>query len=188
MGQSRPFTTKEEECFLTLLKKNEGRWLRRIGSEIAHPQDAKDLLHEVLLEVFENPDFDPCHPGAGKFIEQRIEWRIKDFNSKKRPGTLQCSPEDEESDEKSPAVPEPADTRERRPPDQAMSAEARQRLWAALASLSPEKQVIVVLRMVELSTKEIAVLLGLPETTVQMRYYHAKQELKEMLGEDMLPD
>lgn len=65
------------------------------------------------------------------------------------------------------------------------AAEEQERLHAALAQLAEADREVLVLRYLEdLSTKEIAAVLGLGESAVKMRQLRAIQRLRDILAED----
>jgi RNA polymerase sigma-70 factor (ECF subfamily) len=68
-------------------------------------------------------------------------------------------------------------------PDEAASRRARARaLEEALQKLSPKKRVVFVLSdLEELSSPEIATIVGVPEATVRTRLYYARRELAAIL-------
>ena len=58
-------------------------------------------------------------------------------------------------------------------------------MWAALARLSPQQRVVVVLRIVEdLSEEQTATLLGIPAGTVKSRLSRALAVLRATLEDD----
>jgi RNA polymerase sigma-70 factor, ECF subfamily len=64
--------------------------------------------------------------------------------------------------------------------------ELRGLVQTALARLSEDDREVLVLRYLEdLSTREIAAVLGLSESAVKMRQLRALQRLRELLGEDL---
>jgi RNA polymerase sigma-70 factor (ECF subfamily) len=68
-------------------------------------------------------------------------------------------------------------------PDEAASRHARARaLEEVLAQLAPKKRVVFVLAdLEELSSPEIAAIVGIPEATVRTRLYYARRELASLL-------
>ncbi|HEY4439152.1 MAG TPA: sigma-70 family RNA polymerase sigma factor [Candidatus Elarobacter sp.] len=69
------------------------------------------------------------------------------------------------------------------PDDAALRAEDRDRLAAALASLSPEHRAVLELTFVEgFSQKEIADIVGAPAATVKTRAFYAKARLRDVLA------
>jgi RNA polymerase sigma factor (sigma-70 family) len=61
----------------------------------------------------------------------------------------------------------------------------RDALWAALARLSPQQRVVVVLRIVEdLSEEQTAAMLGIPIGTVKSRLSRALAALRSTLEDD----
>ena len=65
-------------------------------------------------------------------------------------------------------------------------AELRQRLQQALAGLAATDGEVLVLRFLEdLSTREMAAVLGLSESAVKMRQLRALQRLRDLLGDEL---
>jgi RNA polymerase sigma-70 factor (ECF subfamily) len=68
-------------------------------------------------------------------------------------------------------------------------AELRDRLHAALAQLGEADREVLVLRYLEdLSTRELAAVLGLGESAVKMRQLRALRRLRDLLGDDLAED
>jgi RNA polymerase sigma-70 factor (ECF subfamily) len=68
-------------------------------------------------------------------------------------------------------------------------AELRERLHAALGRLAEADREVLVLRYLEdLSTRELAAVLGLSESAVKMRQLRALRRLRDLLGDDLAED
>lgn len=66
--------------------------------------------------------------------------------------------------------------------DQAARTEDRQAIGAALAELSPDHQIVVVLRFYrDLTADDIAMRLGIPAGTVRSRIHYALQRLRQLI-------
>lgn len=80
------------------------------------------------------------------------------------------------------ALPEGIETEARGPERQAEASQEEQMVQAALMDLTPEYRKVVVLRhFMDLSHREMAEILGLPEKTVKSRLHTARERLEAAL-------
>jgi RNA polymerase sigma-70 factor (ECF subfamily) len=72
------------------------------------------------------------------------------------------------------------------PSERLLREELRGRVQAALGQLSPRDREVLVLRHLEqLSTKEIAAVLGITPGAVKTRHLRALERLRSLLGDDL---
>lgn len=68
---------------------------------------------------------------------------------------------------------------------QALRAELHRRVQAALEQLSQADREIIFMRHLEqLSVKEVAAILAMPEGTVKSRHFRALEQLRKLLGDE----
>jgi RNA polymerase sigma-70 factor (ECF subfamily) len=172
--------SEQARAFTGLIEQNYGRWLAYIRGRLRHEQDAEDLLQNVLLEVCRQPAFDPRLDTAGGFVAQRINWRLNDrFRQHGRRPPVVGNVSQAGSDRLAGL----ADPEGEAPLEALARAERAEELAGAMAELIPEQQVVLALSLKGLSPGEIAALLGVPKTTVNMRLFRARELLRGRLGD-----
>ncbi|HKI36190.1 MAG TPA: sigma-70 family RNA polymerase sigma factor [Gemmataceae bacterium] len=73
-----------------------------------------------------------------------------------------------------------------RPSRQMLRAELRERVQAALAALGERDRELLVLRYLEqLSTRDVAAVLGITEGAMKVRHLRALERLRKLLGDDL---
>lgn len=138
---------------------------------LGHREDAEDVVQEAFVRAYANLHrYDGRRPFAPWFyrilLNRALNWR----RSRQRRRTEALPLEQ--------AAPDP-------PPDRAAEqAEARARLEAALAALSPLQRAIVELFELEgMTSEEIGATLGLRPGTVRWHLHRARAVLRAALGE-----
>lgn len=163
-------------------------WVRGFfGRRGFPPREAEDLAQDTLFQVFrEISQF--CERStfeAWLFAVAANVWRneLRRRRTNKRRGE-EVSLEPESREDGSGGASEIAD--EGRSPERAIFEKERQAaLWAAVGRLPPQMRKCLILRLDrELKYREIAVLLKLNIDTVKAHLFHARQRLKEELGDD----
>ena len=138
-------------------------------SRLADPDAAGDLLHEVMLAVWQK---------AGSFggRSRALTWILgithhKIVDRLRRAGRWQAEPPDEALGDDSPS-----------PHDLATLDQRREAVREAVASLPDHHRQVVHLAFFEdLSYPEVARILDIPEGTVKTRMFHAKKALVRRL-------
>ena len=153
------------------LVREHARFVYRVAySVLRNPQNAEDAVQETFLRVWKN---------RGKLAEvrdarlwlARIAWRVAVDRVKQRPEQAL-----EEMVSEPPSGEEPADER--------LAGEQLRRLMQTLvAGLPPELREVVALSTAqEMTSSDMAEVLGIPESTVRTRLFRARQLLRERLA------
>jgi RNA polymerase sigma-70 factor (ECF subfamily) len=139
--------------------------LRLVGNY----EDARDATQNTFVKAFERLDrFDPEHKFFSWIYRIAVNESLN-FRRSRRPS------EPLAGDFEVPAGSF----------DAIQAGETRERVDAALRTLSPEYREVIVLRhFAELSYEEISDATGVPEKTVKSRLFSARQRLATLLGAD----
>ena len=138
-------------------------------SVLRHKQDAEDVAQEAFVRA---------HRRIGALRDRekfrawlaRITWRMA--LDHRRGAKRRTAREDRA------AVPNHTPSHEA----DAIAAERRARLWAAIDQLPDRLRLVVVMASIEeQSLKDVAALLGVAEGTVKSRMFEARQKLQELL-------
>jgi RNA polymerase sigma-70 factor (ECF subfamily) len=148
-------------------------------ASLGNPEDARDIAQEAFLSAFRNLK---KFRGRSQFFTWLYRIALNHaLDLKRRAKTSRALPEAEDS------------AHPNEPPDRSVSAspdwhlqrrEEDERLQQALAKLSSEYRLVLILRdMDELSYEEIAEVLDIPIGTVRSRLHRARLELRRLLEE-----
>ncbi len=152
-------------AFHALVDRHADRLFALAVSLLRNHADAEDVLQETLAGAYR---------GLAKF-EQRAS--VKTWLTRILILQIAKWRRDQKSRRSEPIDPQSAS-----PADHESSAGHRMDVHAALATLSPEHQDVLVLREFEqLSYEEIADVLGVPRGTVESRLFRARAELRDKL-------
>jgi RNA polymerase sigma-70 factor (ECF subfamily) len=152
--------------------------------------DASDVVQQTMLEA--HRDFDRFHGASEKewlaWLKQILSHNAADFvrqyrgTAKRREGREVRFRDPDDS--RSPGVPEPA-AADRTPSQQFLQLDNELRVTAAMATLAPDYQEVILLRNLQrLSFNEVAERMGRTRPAVQMLWMRAIKKLQEALGED----
>lgn len=146
---------------------------RMLGAEA----EAEDLVHDVLLEVWQRAgDYDPARGSVRTWLCMRTRSRALDrLRSRAR---LRSSTDGHhpalESSERAERADEPAE-------DPALTPD-RRRVHGAMSDLPPSQREVLALTYFEgLSSAEIATRLGVPQGTVKSRVAAAMAKLRDLM-------
>lgn len=155
-------------AFAELLERYQNQIFSLVLRMVRNPADAEDLAQDAFVKAFRNlASYDPEQPF--------ITWLFKiahnttiDFLRRKRPETVSIPEDDSLVDRGLSAA------------DAVVGEAVAERL---LGSLTPLYREALLLRHKEgLALKEIAGLLGIPEGTVKIRLFRARELLKDKVG------
>jgi RNA polymerase sigma-70 factor (ECF subfamily) len=151
-------------------------------------EDARDIAQETFIKAFESLKT-LKEPRALKSWLYRVasnaclmKRRKGKFEPKKELSLDDLMPRDAES--ASFEIPDDADS----PDDSVAREETRRAVREAIGSLPPHYRIVLLLRDIEqLSTREVAEALNLPETTIKMRLHRARLGVRKYLESGSLP-
>jgi len=160
-------------------------FFRRLGAGSA---EAEDLAQEVFLKLFRNAStYEPSGRFAAfAFRVARNAWIDRQRRRAARPRPFGAGRERQGEERPGPA-PEPP-SRGADPSERAERREEAARVRSALRRLPEHQRLVFELGVVqELSYREIASLLEIPEGTVKSRMFHAVRKLRELLAGREVP-
>lgn len=173
----------EEEAFVALLKRYQGKVYRLAMNITRNAQDAEEAAQDVFLAVYRKiGDFD----GRAAFSTwlYRIATNAALMKLRARPGGQHLSIE-----EAGPAFgadghhARPVADWSEMPEDRLLAAERRRVVQDAIAALPPDYKAAVALRDIEgLSNQEVAEVLGATVLAVKSRLHRARLALRERLA------
>ncbi len=170
----------DPEAFRALERALRGRAFQFARALVGSPEDAMELCQETFMKVFRaRESYDPSQPFLPWFHRILRNTCFSFLRRHRRLKAMSLSTVDSDGEETDFEIldPDPG------PVERAESDEAAILLRRALASLSARDREILALRQFqELSYKEIARTLEIPEGTVMSRLYHARRRLAEALG------
>jgi RNA polymerase sigma-70 factor, ECF subfamily len=156
---------RDSRAFETLMRRYNRRLYRIARSILSHDDMAEEAVRAAYIRAFANLDrYEP----AGKFGAWLARLAFNEALTMRRHSPVAASLAALQSAVAVPAAEGGAD-----------AAASKQQLEAAIDALPEVFRTVLVLRVVEdLSGVEVAVCLGLNETTVRTRLYRAQQRLK----------
>lgn len=164
-------------AFEALLDRHESRVLRVLRLLGVPAQDRDDVAQEVFIRVFKHLDgFKPGHPFAAWIyrvaVNASYDYHLRTGRAARDEAPWTEALED--SPHEAPGPHEDAETRD-----------LRNRLEAALATLSERERAVFVLKELEgLDTVEVAVALGITRITVRRHLSLARARLRKALGSE----
>ena len=166
-------------AFETLSQRVRARAFQVAHSLVGSREDALDLCQEAFLKAFRaRQSYDPSQPFMPWFhrILRNTCFSFLRKHRRLRKRSLTYQGEDGEDEDYELTDPGPA-------PDAGVLAEERSLLFqGALDGLSARDREILVLRhFEELSYRDIAATLGVPQGTVMSRLFHARRRLRDAL-------
>ena len=151
----------------TDLVERQSRFVFKVAWAILrNPQDAEDIVQETFLKLYRNHAWEGI--GDERAFLARVAWRLAVDRMRTR--------------RRAPAEPEP--TASSATPEQAAIAGNRKAIVHRLVDGLPEelRQPLALAAIDEMTSPEIASILGIPEGTVRTRIMRARQILKHKLA------
>lgn len=158
----------EASCFTSLVERYDRVLYNLALRMVTDEEDARDVVQASFVKTYEKlSSFDPRY----KFFSWIYKITLNEsLNTLQRRKPMESIPEDLPCDGQ---VPGEALDQER----------LGQRIQAALEKLTPDyRQVIVLRHFLELSYREMANVIGIPEKTVKSRLFSARRSLCEVLS------
>ena len=165
----------DEDAFSRLFRMYSGRVLRMAYLISGNYADSEDIVQETFVKCFTYrarlKDPDKFEPWLYQ-IMTRTAWRVAGKSRREQPseeiGRIQGEMAGEFSS----------------PLENVLSSEERERLWRAVESLEIRQRTAVVLYYYnQMSTREIAKVMGCLEGTVKSRLFTARRNLRKLLDE-----
>jgi RNA polymerase sigma-70 factor, ECF subfamily len=168
----------------------------RMDSRLSARLDPSDVVQEVFADACRKlPDYLeqrplPFYPWLRQLAWERlVKLHQRHIKAQKRSTTREQRFDIALSDKSALALANRLLASESSPSRQAMHAELRHRVRVALAQLAERDREVLVMRYLEqLSTREIAAVLGIAEGAVKTRHLRALQRLRGLLGENAAED
>jgi RNA polymerase sigma-70 factor, ECF subfamily len=174
----------DKQAFDALVESLRGRAFHVARALVGSHDDAMELSQEAFLKVYKSRDTfrdgEPFLPWFHRILRNTCFSFLRD-NKRARSLTSSAGEDDEDFDFEI-VDDEPG-------PGEAVVADERaQSFWKAFRSLGARDREILALRhFKELSYKEIAGALAVPEGTVMSRLFHARRRLREKLDPKVFP-
>lgn len=165
-------------AFNRLVTRWEGSLYSFVYRYVGHAEDARDICQEAFIRAYSNLD---GFRGQAKFSSWLYQIALNLCRSRFRKDQTRrtVSLDDDEQEYGLRLVP---DAREG-PGDAALSSERARAVRDALGELpEPQRTVIILKEYHGLKFREIAEILGTPESTVKSRLYHGLEALAQSLG------
>jgi len=147
---------------------------------LSKPEDARDVCQETFLRILSKADrFERGARFSTWMYQIALNLCRDQMRRKKRWGRLMAVPSstDDVLLDKATSSDDPAETVSRD--------ERRRAVSSALNQISPEQREVLILKEYEgMKFREIAEILGCPESTVKSRMYHGLTSLKTILTRD----
>lgn len=165
----------DEDAFSRLFRMYSGRVLRMAYLISGNYADSEDIVQETFVKCFTYrarlKDPDKFEPWLYQ-IMTRTAWRVAGKSRREQPSEEIGRIQDEMAGEFS------------SPLENVLSSEERERLWRAVESLEIRQRTAVVLYYYnQMSTREIAKVMGCLEGTVKSRLFTARRNLRKLLDE-----
>ena len=177
----RRVAERDERAFEALVGRHQARAYRVAWSILGDADEAKDLSQEAFLRVFEKASsFDERSRFTTWFHRLLVNLCLD--RRRQRQGWLArlFRPEQDEGDE---ALLDALPSGEDDPVEAIDRKRSMSRIWQAANGLSPQQRAALVLQVEEdLSTSEIADVLGCSEPTVRVHLHRAVTALRKAVG------
>lgn len=165
----------DEDAFSRLFRMYSGRVLRMAYLISGNYADSEDIVQETFVKCFTYrarlKDPDKFEPWLYQ-IMTRTAWRVAGKSRREQPSEEIGRIQDEMAGEFS------------SPLENVLSSEEGERLWRAVESLEIRQRTAVVLYYYnQMSTREIAKVMGCLEGTVKSRLFTARRNLRKLLDE-----
>jgi RNA polymerase sigma-70 factor (ECF subfamily) len=165
---------------------------RRLGARL----DPSDVVQEVFADACQKLNAYlqerplPFYPWLRQLAWERlVKLHQRHLHAQRRSATREQHEDLALSDESAAALVNRLLASESSPSRKAMRKELRDRVQVALAQLAERDREVLVMRYVEqLSTHEIAAVLGIAEGAVKVRHLRALQRLRGLLGDEFAED
>ena len=174
----------DKPAFDALVDLGRGRAYHVARALVGSNEDAMELCQEAFLKVYKAResfrDGEPFLPWFHRIVRNTCFTFLRDKQRAKPMTDLWTGNEDEDIDF------EIAD--DSSPSDASLSNERAQYFWLAFRALHAHDREILALRhFKELSYRDIAAALGIPEGTVMSRLFHARRRLRDALDPSVFP-
>ena len=165
----------DEDAFSRLFRMYSGRVLRMAYLISGNYADSEDIVQETFVKCFTYrarlKDPNKFEPWLYQ-IMTRTAWRVAGKSRREQPSEEIGRIQDEMAGEFS------------SPLENVLSSEERERLWRAVDSLDIRQRTALVLYYYnQMSTREIAKVMGCLEGTVKSRLFTARRNLRKLLDE-----
>ncbi|HEV8473688.1 MAG TPA: sigma-70 family RNA polymerase sigma factor [Methylomirabilota bacterium] len=171
----RRVAARDEAAFDLLVARYQGRAYRLAWSMLRDAEDARDVSQDAFIRIWDSAGRFRGDARFSTWFYRILVNLCLDHRRRRRWWALRVASDDEPLVERQPA-------READPGERVSEAQAMARLWDAVHRLSPRQRAAVILHTQEqLSTAEIAEVLGCAEATVRVHLHRAVAALRKMV-------
>ncbi len=173
----------EVEAFQALVERYERRIYYVVFGMVRNPEDAREIAQEAFVKAFKNLS---SFRLESKFYTWlcRIAMNLSIDHHRRMKHRSHAEYDDQRTSGADSGVIELASRRDN-PSANVARIHLRARILAAFDQLPEDQRQVVVLReLEEMSYKEIADILEIPEGTVMSRLYYARRKLQQLLKDD----
>jgi RNA polymerase sigma-70 factor (ECF subfamily) len=162
--------TGDQEAFAALIRAHQTVAFRVAWSVLGSNRDAEDVTQDAFVKAWRNlhrfRTGAPWRPWLMRIVANEAKNRMRGHSRRIRRETVVALPDLADDD----------------PAEDAIAADRRRRLHAAISGLMERERSVIVCRyLLELSERETAAVLGVPKGTVKSRLNRAKAELADVL-------
>lgn len=170
----------ETAAFGELVRRYQDRLYNTVYRLLGSAEDAQDVVQEAFLSAYQSLDGFKGHSEFYTWL-YRIAYNTAISLKRKQRVTLSLS-----AGPRGEGGMEPADESDLSRPEQGLErSEEERRIQAALARLSPEYRMVLILKDMEGEKYEaMATILGVPIGTIRSRLHRARAELRALLQQD----
>jgi RNA polymerase sigma-70 factor (ECF subfamily) len=171
----------DADAFAAVMRRNNQRLYRLARGILRDPDDAEEAVQEGYLRAFTHLDGFKGEASLATWLARIVANEALGCLRRRRPNVELDAVADTLVTDSPSGMPDPASLN---PERSAARQEIRRAIEAAVDALPAPFRTVFVLRAIEqLSTRDTALALGIPEETVKTRFHRANRLLRESLSE-----
>ena len=183
-GQNRQLPSGSESArqFDDVLSCYLPRFRRIAFRKLRNPADAEDAVQDALLSAYKHLDQFEGHAHLSTWLTA-IVMNCSRMHLRRRLRHIHISLDERVGEEEDHSLSEEIMERSPDPERECRDAELYQRAMRAMEGLSPQSRTVLQLRYLQgCSTREAALILGVPKGTIKARLFRARTQLRERMN------